>query len=270
MEETLVTELLFADVHLPLESFTIYDADWTMEYGLLVILKVHQQRFILWDGQTYLLPEGMNHPMIRWINKGSILVVNSMNDIFLSNALIMRKDGGVHYSFAAGNAIEDVVVGEEGIWISYFDEDNSENERLILYDFEGDLLLRYPGDFPESPYISNCNSLVKGTGTSTWLFSYPDSFLIQVDPYSRSTIFYVVPEALCTATAISVHNNRIYFNMTSDSKEEIWVWEIGTFTVRKIGEAIGFLRGLVSTEEVYFLSVSALTNEVLLYSIQSI
>ncbi|MGK7379731.1 hypothetical protein ACSFXN_18085 [Planococcus sp. 1R117A] len=112
------------------------------------------------------------NPFIRWLDKEWILLVQRRNNMHDDNVFIIDLSGTVLDSFDVGDAIEGVVIGTEGIWISYYYEGFKEtlpNEKLLLFNLKGKPVFRYESDLPEKPDIMEGMALVKGKGSAIWL-----------------------------------------------------------------------------------------------------
>lgn len=264
---------VFTQESSPVEAFKIYDADWNEKNGLVVALEIKRKRMIYWDGEFIPIPVNTKYPIVRWIDRERILLVNARNEIGSHNCFILDKGGEIRQSFDAGDAIEDVSIGTEGIWISYFDEGvfgkGISTEGLVLFNFNGRPIFKFLSDLQKKPRIVDCYALVKGKGTSVWLFPYSDFPLIEVKYETKSIASHVVPEILHGASAIAVRGKFAYFHDRTDMNGELIGWEIGTNETFPIGYVEGVLRGLGPKAREHFISISRQTNEIFLYRIEN-
>ncbi|XRG79907.1 hypothetical protein V5E38_06210 [Rossellomorea sp. GAMAL-10_SWC] len=144
-----------------------------------------------------------------------------MNDLFLETVAFSKL----------GDGVEDVQVGKEGIWISYFDEGvfgrGISTEGLVLFSLEGKVLFRYHSDLLKGPSIDDCYAISKGKGSTIWLFPYSEFPLIQLYPESRDIKTYKVPVKFRGSHAISIRGKYAYFYGGYSSKYELYCWGIG-------------------------------------------
>lgn len=138
--------------------------------------------------------------MIRWIDDLHFLAATYENEEDNENVFIVDLSGCLLHSFKGGEAIEEIVVGIEGIRISYFDEgifgSGISTEGLVLFGMAGNILSRYHSDLLNIAEIADCYALCKGKGPTVWIFPYTDFPLVEVNPKERTVRSYPVPELL--------------------------------------------------------------------------
>lgn len=254
-------KVVFSKVASKLDSYEIMDADWKDTYGLVVILKVKRNFMIfLNDGDFLTPPLKLQYPIVRWIDKDKLLLANSRNEMKIDNVFILDLTGTILASFNGGDGIEDIEVGKEGIWISYFDEgvfgNGISNEGLVLFDFTGHVIFRYHSDLTDDPFIADCYAICKGKGSSIWLFPYYDFPLLQIYPDTKILNSIEVPDILHGSNAICVRGKYAYFFNSYDSKGELFGWEFGKEQPQLLGNIDGIVRGLGSRENNHFISIS--------------
>lgn len=253
--------LVFSKDESKLESYEIIDADWKDDHGLAVLLKEKKNYILFFNNESFLtLNLKLNFPMVRWVDNDIIVIVDSRDDFNKDNVFILNIDGNVIDSFNCGDGVEDVEVGKEGIWISYFDEgvfgNGISTEGLVLFSLNGKLIFRYHSDLLDGPHIDSCYAISKGKGSSIWLFPYSEFPLIQLYPESRERKIYEVPRKLRGSHAICIRGKYAYFYDRYDSKGELYCWEIGKKKLEMIGKLDGITRGISNGESNHFISIS--------------
>lgn len=253
------------------ESVEIVDADWKDKYGLAVILRKNNKTVVQLNGVEATLsftPHKLS--MIRWIDDIYILVATYENGENKRNVFVVDLSGRLLHSFKGGEAIEEVVVGKEGIWISYFDEgifgNGISSEGLVLFDMAGTILLRYHSDLLNSGEIVDCYALCKGKGSTVWIFPYTDFPLVEVKLKERTVRSYPVPELLHGSHALCVRGKYAYFFDPYHSNQKMYQLKIGTQEPLLLGTVQGAARGLGPSETNHFISVSP-DQEVVLYQV---
>ncbi|KAB7709248.1 TetR family transcriptional regulator [Bacillus aerolatus] len=244
-----------------LGSYEIINADWKDNYGLVVILKEQRQFMIRLNNDNFLIPNiKLGFPMVRWIDKDTIVIANPRNESQKDNVFILNLSGTILSSFNGGDGIEGIEVSKEGIWISYFDEgvfgDGISTEGLVLFSFSGNIIFRYHSDLLDRPWIADCYAICKGNGSSIWLFPYTEFPLLQVFPESRIINSYKVPKKLHGSNAICIRGKYAYFYDRYDSNGELFCWEIGKKQAQLMGKIDGTARGLHNGENSHFISIS--------------
>ncbi|MET3195183.1 TetR family transcriptional regulator [Bacillus sp. OAE603] len=261
MNELILDTVLFSKVASKLETYEIFDADWKDEYGLVVILKEKKKFMLFFNDEIFLsLNIKIDFPIVRWVDNNTIIIVDTRDDSNKDNVFILNLDGIVIDSFNCGDGVEDVDVGEEGIWISYFDEgvfgNGISTEGLVLFSLNGKIIFRYHSDLLNRPPIDDCYAITKGRGSSIWLFPYSEFPLIQLYPESREIKTYKVPPKLRGSNAICIRGKYAYFYGRYDSSGELFCWEIGKKKLEKIGNINGIIRGISNGERNHFISIS--------------
>ncbi|MCS1352184.1 TetR family transcriptional regulator [Mechercharimyces sp. CAU 1602] len=241
----------------------IIDCDWKDDYGLLMLIEENNQ-FILKinDGTMYLTNLGIRrfHSLfIRWIDKYHFLIANSRNEDRM-NLHIFDMNGIKQNHFNCGDGIEDILVNNESIWISYFDEgvfgDSIGHEGLIQFNYEGTPVLRYHTDLLGAPLIDDCYAICKGKGSSIWIFPYSDFPLLQIDSSSKTYTSYKTPKEVHGSYALCARGKNAYFQGSYRPKERLYSWRIGQGRPKPIGNIPGYVRGLGDNETHHFLSIN--------------
>lgn len=253
MNEMLEEKQLYALVVEKETSDHVIDADWQDDYGLAVVLKRGTEQVVELNGRaidTSFIQKSVSH--IRWIDADKILLAED-------KIMIIDGSGQLLQSFDAGVAIEGIVTGKEGIWVSYFDEGvgtGIADEGLRLFDLTGNTLFRYHSDLLDRPSIFDCYGLCKGKGATVWILPYTDFPLVEVNPEARTAHTYTIPEALHGSAAICVRGKYAYFFSPYQSSGLLYQLEIGTQEPRLLGKNTGRMRGLGLAEDSHFLAVS--------------
>lgn len=270
MNEKMIKEVIYSASSHQREAIEIIDADWKDRHGIAVILQKNNKTVILLkDVEIDISFTRHSLSRIRWIDGLHILVATYGNEKDEENVFIVDLSGRLRHSFYGGEAIEEIAVGKEGVWISYFDEgvygSGISTEGLALFDITGKVLFRYHSDLLDSIGINDCYALCKGKGSSIWLFPYTDFPLIEVHPRERTSRFYPVPEILHGSHALCVRGKYAYFFDPYDGKQILYQLKIGTQEPLLLGAVSGAVRGLGPSESHHFISIS--DQEVLLYQV---
>jgi hypothetical protein len=244
------------------DNVKLIDCDWTDNYGLILVFKKNKN-FILQIGENQIMLSNLSitcpYPIVRWIDYNRFLIADARNDSKTDNVFILNLDGTLLNSFNCGDAIEDIVVSNEGIWISYFDEGvfgrGISTEGLVIFSHEGTPLFRYHSDLLDRPPIVDCYAICKGKSPSLWLFPYTDFPLINVNPIKRTIESYKVPKVLHGSHGVCVRGKFAYFYDRYNSNGELYCWEISKNRPQLIGSINGNTRGLDTRESNHLLSI---------------
>lgn len=255
----ITNRVVFSKENTTLHSYEIIDADWNDEFGLVLILQEKQEFKVVYNEKTFIPNIELHYPIIRWIDKDTLVIVNPRAELNEDNVFIFDLSGTILGSFNCGDGIQDLEVSKEGIWISYFDEGvfgtGISTEGLVLVDFTGNVIFRFHSDLLNRPSIDDCYAICKGKGNSLWLFPYMEFPLVQVFP-EKIVKSYKVPKKLHGSIAICVRGKYSYFYNSYNSDAEFFCWEIGKKQLQSLGKFDGMARGLGNSENNHFISIS--------------
>ncbi|WP_226666240.1 TetR family transcriptional regulator [Metabacillus litoralis] len=243
----------------------LLDADWTDNFGLLVAFRENNNLIVQYKESQIMLSNvriTCKYPLVRWISFNSFLIADARNDGETDNLYIFNTDGTLRNSFHCGDGIEDIVVSNDGIWISYFDEgvfgEGISTEGLVLFSYEGTPIFKYHSDLSGRPFIVDCYAICKGDSSSIWLFPYTDFPLLQVNSINKTIHSFKTPKILHGSNSLCVRGKYAYFHDRYNSNGELYSWEIGKRHPHLIGNIKGTTRGLGKEESHHFISIDDL------------
>src|SRR5213078_4860815 len=108
------------------------------------------------------LPEALRFPQVASIDEETALVVDSRAGRDRKNAWIIHDSGVIKGNFFAGDAIEDLVVTENFLVTTYFDEsalssNGIEGNGVAVFDMHGDFQFGYREVFStDSVDVADC------------------------------------------------------------------------------------------------------------------
>lgn len=74
------------------------------------------------DGRSFVLPRELASPVVRWLGRHRVVVVDRRTSRGRANGYVLERDGGLGAEFVAGDGVEDVVVLKDVFAVTYFDE----------------------------------------------------------------------------------------------------------------------------------------------------
>ncbi|MDN7240611.1 hypothetical protein QWY14_02365 [Planococcus sp. N028] len=261
---------IFNAADLKLNSWEIKDADWRTDLGLLAILKQKEQFKVIVGNDNIFTPSlliTVEYPIVRWVNKERILLANPRNETGEDNVFLLDVNGCLLNSFNAGDGIMDIVVKEEGIWFSYFDEgvfgEGISREGLVLFSFSGNPLFVYHSGLSDRPFLTSCDAMCVGDGAEVWIFPIMmpdvDPALLKVNAKSNTITSILAPELPYEPTALSVRGKDVYFSSQFDPEGNLYYWEIGTENPQLAGQLKGTIRSLQTSDPYPFVAVTEKT-----------
>lgn len=238
----------------------ILDADWNDKHGLLLVKENKRKHEVLINGMQIPTEVKTKYPLIRWINKSHFVLIDTRCKGRNHNAFIINTNGELTHSFHCGDAISDVQVNKEGIWVGYFDEgiygEGISTEGLVFFSLDGKPVKRYHSELKgDKLSIHDCYALCKGKGTSIWMYAYGDSELTHWDVTNNQLKTYETPETCTSPKGICIRGNYAYFHASFDYPDNLYVLEIGKSEAKFISKVKGNLRGLSPREKNHFINI---------------
>jgi hypothetical protein len=249
----------------------LFDADWNKDYGLLAIQKKYNKIEIVINDKILNCNVYIEQPIIRWMDSCSFLLADARNENRIKNLFIFDIEGKSKSSFNCGDAITVIIVSEEGIWISYFDEgifgEGISREGLVLFNLEGTPEVKYNSNKQTGPSLLDCDAMCIGNGQSIWVVSQVDANeykLINVTSKNEILKIYEIPAIFHQFTGVYVKKNFAYF-FNGYYGNELFCLDINNGEIINIGNLEGWVRGLKPFEKDYLISTSS--SEVKIYRI---
>lgn len=194
------------------------------------------------------ITQAFKFPIIRQLTDNSFLIADSRTSNHTENCFIYDFKGNLLRQFFVGDGVQDIEILHDKIIVTYFDEgvygdDGPNNEGLVIFDFKGEILLKYKEKHGDQ-IISDCYCICKH-GTNRILFlPYTDFLLIELNLDNGEEIKYVIPEEVKGSNGLTSTADSIIFHSPYEDKRGLYKWKTGEKKVEKIGEYSEGLRGL--------------------------
>lgn len=191
------------------------------------------------------LSEKVKFPIVRAIDDETVLVANS-RAWSQNNAWIISASGEVKSNFAAGDAIENIVITKDFIVVGYFDEAACYGEGLTVFDFQGNEVFGYEEAFgKEAVSIYDCYASALVKENQIIICPYTEFPLVFFDIETKTQQIWETPAAVHGSSAITKLNDKIYFHSPYSDKFGIYEWKIESEKAEKVDEYSNyFVRGL--------------------------
>jgi len=194
-----------------------------------------------------LLSQHLRYPIVRWLGKDEVLLVETRTEAKTPNAFVVDLEGKVLRSFCIGDGVEDVCVLNEKLVVGYFDEgvfgsEGPNNSGLAVFDKQGRLEFAFPED--QQRYIYDCYCLCPGAGSKVLFHPYDTFDLVELDVETLIWSHLPTPEELHGSNAISLVGPQVLFHSPYASKNCLFLWEPSTGRISSAGEHSNRLRGL--------------------------
>lgn len=266
----LTEQIVFSNEDSRFKEYSIRDADWLDESGLVLYLSIKGRNWLVVNSEWIPSPITDSQPFVRWIDQERILLVQRRSGRFERNVFILNGAGEITSSFYAGDAIESVVVGADGIWLSYYYggfRKGLPSEKLVLFGWNGLPIFRYESDLPDKPDIAEILALVKGEQSAIWLLPLRGP-LVKIIPETNALTVYENPKLLKAGVfSVCLRGDFVYF-VLEDTK---WCYacRVGEGVAQPIGKIKGKSRGLAPGGAYHFITASSTWGEVKLCRIDN-
>lgn len=238
-------------------SDEVVDLDLTPSGAWVAVTASHQLSF---GGTIFPLSSPLWHPMVRAISDDLALVVGVVGSKSkdLPNGWIFDASGRVLSNFFAGHAIQDVLVSNRFIVISYFDESacygGLEGNGVAVFDSVGNFQFGYRELFGEKAVeIADCYCTCWADKDRILFYPYTDFPVVSFDLLNKTQTIYDGPPETRGSGALSSRGDTVYFHSPYNDENGIFRWKVGEDNAVKVGSHSARLRGLTDGK---FLAVS--------------
>lgn len=192
------------------------------------------------------LPEGHRFIMVRQLGNALFLVL-SLGIKQTSNAWIYNSEGMLLQSFFAGDSIEDILVFEDKIVCTYFDEgvfgdEGPNTEGLAVFNFQGQMLYGFNSN--ANWLIADCYCACKMNANTVLFYPYADFPMIALNLDTFTWERHETPLEFQGAHVMSYNNGQVILHSTYKNKENFFLWDMKGNDVKKAGAFSGRLKGL--------------------------
>jgi hypothetical protein len=195
--------------------------------------------------------------MVRWLDDKA-LIVCGVGIAELSAVIVDTQTGAILKRFSVGEGVQDVVVLEDFIAFSYYDEgvysDNRiSNEGISIFDQNGAFRWGYHNGVPGSVQIADCYAICK-TGRNRIAFcAYTDFPFVELDLDTRHQTVIPTPTETHGSGAITVLPDTVFLHgpipkgedWRTAERDGIYAMDKDTGKVTEVGSVTGkWVRGL--------------------------
>jgi hypothetical protein len=225
------------------------------------------QRLVFGEDAPIEPPDQLRFPLVRAAGPDRVLLADARVDrTWLGkekpNGFLVDRSGSLEGVFVFGDGIADVLVSEEEVVATYFDEgvvsgvgtDSPAAEGVAVFDFEGELRFGYNSSAlnPETR-ILDCYCAGWGRGRRLFFYPYPDLRLVTIDLEAGAHELWETPSPR-GFNALTVgepeEGREVVFlhapYAAGGRGSGIYRWRIGDDRYDLVGDQSGSLRGLRS------------------------
>lgn len=194
-----------------------------------------------------MLDIAIKFPIIRLIDNDNFLLADARTSNKYPNAHIFNYEGKLLTSFLAGDGIEDIVIHNNKIVVTYFDEgvfgqDGPNNNGLSIFSLNG----KFQFGFNESAgnlSIVDCYCC-KRDRNKILFYAYDLFNVIELNLDDFTWKEFKTPGDFEGASAMTSIANKIIFHSSYHDKHTFFMWDTQKDEVVKIGEYSSQLKGL--------------------------
>src|SRR5690348_8052219 len=135
-----------SEQRLPHLANPLADVDLDEDTGWVAVTASSGRNFLHFGMHLIDAPERCAFPLVRSLRDGTLLLVDKGTWSKRANAWIIDAMGTIHAHFYVGNSVNDVVVADRCLAVTYGDEAFGNREGLcgvVLFDFDGHTLYRH-------------------------------------------------------------------------------------------------------------------------------
>ena len=199
-------------------------------------------------GRKLFIKENYRFPCIRAIDEHRFMIVDrrTKGD---NNANIYDKQGKIVLSFYAGDAINDILVVNDKIVVTYFDEgvfgDSGPNlEGVAVFDMTGKLI--FGVNSQEECLVDDCYCICRSMSNKVLFCPYTSFTLVELNLDSFEMKMWKTPEILHGASVLSEKDGQIIIFSSYQHRKSFFTWDRDSNKVEVFGEWTQRIRGLTN------------------------
>lgn len=200
-------------------------------------------------GARFQLPHPVRFPIVRAVGFDRVVVVDSRPSAGDPGGRVYSMAGEPMATLHVGDGVQDVVVLDDLITVTYFDEGvfsgmPPSEQGVAFFHLDGEPYGGYQTMFgAEAVDIADCYAACRVNAQVLAFVPYTGFELVRLNPRTHQQDVIDVPEKLHGASAISVMGDRVCLFGPYSQKQSLFVWTPGK-APQKIGTHSGTLRGI--------------------------
>lgn len=224
------------------EKIVNLDAD---EYGNFIAFT--DNKTVITNDINLKIDIELSFPIIRRLNAGTFFITDGRTDKS-DNGHIYSFSGQKLRSFLAGDGIEDIIIHNDKIVITYFDEgvygdDGPNNDGVSVFDFSGNQLFGFNSNGSYG-HIVDCYCICKHDNNKVLFYAYTELKVYELNLDTYKIVVYDTPNEFSGTASISSKQDKIYFHSSYDDKQSFFLWDRKKNVVTKFGSYISNLTGI--------------------------
>lgn len=190
----------------------------------------------------------VQYPIIRILDNNRFLLADSRTTDYQRNAFIYDFSGQLLNSFLAGDGIQDILVHNSKIIVTFFDEgvfgeDGPNNNGLTVFNFEGIQEFGF-NESTNDLHIYDCYCICKHDYNKVLFYAYDYFDVTELNLDNYKWVKIKTPSDFMGASALTSKKEKIIFHSSYNDKQSFFEWNTQTMIVTKIGTYSSHLKGL--------------------------
>ena len=190
----------------------------------------------------------IKYPVIRFIDNDKFLLADTRTEDNKPNAFIYDFNGKLLKAFLAGDGIEDILIHDNKIVVTYFDEgvfgeDGPNNDGLSVFNIDGKREFGF-NESVQGIHIYDCYCICKHDNNKVLFYAYDFFNVIQLNLDTFQWQEFKTPHDFEGASALTSIDDKIIFHSSYQDKKSFFVWNRNDNTVIKASEYSPKLKGL--------------------------
>ena len=189
----------------------------------------------------------ISFPIIRRLSADTFFIADSRTENS-DNGHIYSFTGQKLKSFLAGDGIEDIIIHNDKIVITYFDEgvfgdDGPNNDGIAIFDFSGKQLFGF-NSAAKYGHIADCYCICKHGNKHVLFYAYTELKVYELNLDTLKVVIYETPNDFSGTSSISSRQDKIYFHSSYNDKQSFFLWDRKKNKVIKFGNYSSNLTGI--------------------------
>lgn len=190
----------------------------------------------------------IQYPIIRNLDGNKFLLSERRTEDNKPNAFIFDFTGQLLNSFIVGDGIQDVLVHNNKIIVTYIDEgvfgaDGPNNSGVSIFNFYGKKEFGF-NENVDGLHIYDCYCICKHGTDKVLFYAYDYSGVIELNLDTFEWQRIKTPTEIQGFSALTSKDDKIFFHSSYDDKHSFFEWHPPTMELKTIGTYSSELKGL--------------------------
>lgn len=202
---------------------------------------------VITNDTSFIIDKKLSFPIIRKLDAGTFLIADSRT-YKTPNCHIYNFNGELITSFFIGDGIQDIIICNNRIIATYFDEgvfgsDGPNNDGLAIFDLKGQQIFGFNSNERQHA-IHDCYCICRHTTNTVIFYAYSSFYMYELNVDTFSLKNFITSSKFEGASALSGMGDNIIFHASYNDKASFFNWHRYHNTVAKFGNYSSSLKGI--------------------------